>query len=314
MAAEGPDLTLHPTQLAQSIWTSYNLRERTLLTVGALAAYWIFVSIGSMFSIPRVEGYQGSLMLLPNPLVALLVTGVVLVACVALTSLFAGTVYFEAGLFCAAIGMIALSIRGGPMRYVLMASPGNAIFPRLLAELIVLFAFVGLAWATLVFMQKRGLLRGEPHGEADPDSLPAQGAMALVAQTIIMIFLMIILTQADKKAQVVWSVLFSSLLAAMAAHSIFPSRPSSWFLVAPLIVGVIGYVFAWAGGNNLPGGAVGGYAPALARPLPLDYAAMGTAGALFGYWTSRHWEHERNREPEEPEQVEDALEHPPQNA
>jgi hypothetical protein len=100
----------------------------------------------------------------------------------------------------------------------------------------------------------------------------------------------------------------------MAAHSLFPSRPSLWFLGAPLIVGLLGYLFAWVGGTNLPGGEVGGYAPALGRPLPIDYASMGTAGTILGYWTSRHWEHERNREPEEPEDVEDALEHPPQNA
>ena len=29
---------------------------------------------------------------------------------------------------------------------------------------------------------------------------------------------------------------------------------------------------------------------ALGRPLPLDYASLGPAGAILGYWISRGWE------------------------
>src|SRR5439155_1505199 len=81
--------------------------------------------------------------------------------------------------------------------------------------------------------------------------------------------------QTDKKAQVIWSVAISAWLAALGAHSLVPSRPSAWFWTTPLIVGVIGYLLAWMGGNQLPGGEVGGLLPALARPLPVDYASAG---------------------------------------
>ena len=55
---------------------------------------------------------------------------------------------------------------------------------------------------------------------------------------------------------------------------------------------------------------MGGILPALARPLPLDYATAGTAGALMGYWTSRKWQHEHEAEPHTTGEVEEALENP----
>src|SRR5688572_18565096 len=155
--------SLEAKEAGESIWMSYRLRDRTLLTIGALAAYGIFAGVAELFAIPRVEGFQGSLLAQPASVLALLVAGVVLIACVTLISPFAGIVRFEAGLYCAAIGMIALSIRGGPMRYVLMASPGDGIFLKLIVELLVLFAFVGASWAVMMVLSQQGVLRPEPH-------------------------------------------------------------------------------------------------------------------------------------------------------
>jgi hypothetical protein len=204
--------------------------------------------------------------------------------------------------------MVALSVRGGPMRHVLLASPGNGIFPRLMIELSLLFVFVAIGWLALGKLRDMKLLKGEPLVEEDADVVPAQGVMALGAQVVLMIILMLIFSQTDKKAQAIWSVALSACLAAWGTHSLFPARPSAWFWTGPLIVGLVGYTLAWMGGNGLPGGAVGGLAPALARPLPLDYASVGVAGAIWGYWMS-HWE--LDHEPETPQEVEQALEHPP---
>jgi hypothetical protein len=84
----------------------------------------------------------------------------------------------------------------------------------------------------------------------------------------------------------------------MVSHHLFPTRPSPWYWCGPLVVAVIGYLLAASGSQLWMIGQVGGYAPALARPAPLDYASAGTAGALVGYWTSRRW-----REQEEEESV-----------
>src|SRR4051812_19575285 len=185
------------------------------------------------------------------------------------------------------------------MRYVLMYAPGGGVFLRLILETLLLFAFIGLAWMALGFLRDRGLIHEKYRDEPDaPDALPAHGLMALAAQVVIMIVILALLAHTDKKAQVVWSLAVAAPIAALAAHSLFPARPSIWFWTAPMLVGLIGYSLAlFGGGNHLPGGAIGGYAPALARPLPLDYASIGTAGSLFGYWTSRRWQHEKDEDP-----------------
>jgi len=293
-----------------NVWTTYGNRDRTLLIIGSVASFWIFSTVAALFSFPQFSGHDASLLAQPSAILILVMTAIVLVACVLITSFFAGIAHFEGGLFCAAVGLGALSTRGGSIRYTLMDSPGSGVFLRLLIELVLLFAFVGVGWLTLHVLRDMRLLRAEPHGDDDLDAMPGQGALALGAQIILMIVLMLLFAQTDEKSQVIGSVALSAFLAALGAHSLFPARPSLWFWVTPLIVGAVGYVFAWSSGNTLPGGAVGGLMPALARPLPLDYASAGVAGSIFGYWTSRRWQYERDYDPESPDQVEDALEHP----
>ena len=291
----------------ETVWTAYSARQRALLTIGAVGSYLIFGAIGRFFGIPQLPDYDASLLTQPSPLVVVLITGVTLVACVLLCTFIAGRIHFEAGLFCAAIGMIALSTRGGPMRDVLMYATGNGIFLRLAFETVLLYGCVAIGWYVLLILRDNNLLHGEPLRDDDPDALPMMGLMALGAQVIGMIFLMMLLAQSDKKTQVTWSVGLSSLLATLLAHSLFPARPSIWFWSGPFVVAMIGYGFAWAGPGILVGGEVGGMLPQLARPLPLDYAALGTAGATMGYWTSRSWQHEREHDPDNPDKVEEAL-------
>jgi hypothetical protein len=291
----------------ETIWNSYSTRERALLAIGAIASYLIFSTIGRFFAIPALPHYEASLLTQPSPIMAILIAGITLVACVLLCTLLTGRIHFEAGLFCAAIGMMALSTRGGPMRYVLMYAPGDGIFLRLAFETVLLFAIIAIGWYVLLILRDNNLLHGEPLRDDDPDALPMTGLMALGAQVIAMIFLMMLLAQSDKKSQVCWSVFLSALLATLLAHSLFPARPSIWFWSGPFMVAMIGYIIAWFGPGPLVGGQVGGFLPQLGRPLPLDYAALGTAGAILGYWTSRSWQYEREEDPDNPDKVEEAL-------
>lgn len=293
---------------AENVWTSYSARQRILLTLGAVGAYLIFALIGRFFAIPYLPDYQAALLTQPAPLVAVMITGVTLVACVLLCTLITGRIHFEGGLFCATIGMFALSVRGGPMRYVLMYSTSETVFLRLAFETALLFGCVAVGWYVLLILRDNNLLHGEPLRDDDPHALPMTGLMALGAQVITMTFLMMLLAQSDEKAQVGWAVVISALLSTLLAHSLFPARPSIWFWFGPFVVAMIGYVIAWFGPGPLIGGQVGGLLPQLARPLPLDYAALGTAGALMGYWTSRSWQHERDHDPDNPDEVEEALE------
>lgn len=291
----------------ENIWTSYSTRERVLLTAGSVAAYVIFSLIGRAFDIPAVPDYQAALIVQPSAMLTVAVAGVTLVACVLLATMIAGRLHFESGLFCACIGMAALSIRGGPVRYVLMYATSDRVFIQLAFELVLLFGVVAAGWYVLLILRDNDLLKAEPLRDDDPHALPAQGFMAMGAQVVAMILAMQLLAQNDRKAQVLWALGLSSFAGALFAHNLFPARPSIWFWTAPFVVGVLGYVAAWFGPGPLIGGDVGGYLPALARPLPLDYATLGTAGALFGYWTSRKWQHEREHDPDNPDDVEEAL-------
>ena len=291
----------------ETIWTSYSARQRTLLTLGGVASFVLFGLIGRFFSIPEVPGYAASLFSHPAPLLVVVIAAVTLIACVLLCTFIAGRIHFEAGLFCAAIGMVALSTRGGPMRYVLMDAPTDWIYIRLAFETVLLFGCIAIGWYVLLILRDNNLLHGEPLRDDDPDAMPMAGLMSMAAQVIAMIFLMALLAQSDKKAQVNWSVAIAALLSTLLAHSLFPARPSIWYWSGPFVVAMIGYVTAWFGPGPLVGGEVGGLLPQLARPLPLDYASMGTAGAIMGYWTSRSWQHEREHDPDNPDEVEEEL-------
>lgn len=294
---------------AGDIWSSYT-RNRTLLTIGAIVCCALFWGMARLFGLPRYPGFQASLVMQSSPVLVILLVAVTLLAGALVASLIAGVVHFESGLFCASIGLAALSVRGGPMRYVLMYSSGASVYGRLVIETLLLLGCVCLGWYALLTLKEKGLLKGEPLREDDPDALPAQGLMALGAQVILMMLLMALLAQTDAKAQVIWSVAISATVSAIAAHSLFPARPSIWFWSAPFIVAIVGYVLALFGGPPGVAGMPSGAFPALARPLPLDYAGVGTAGALLGYWTSRKWLHEREGEPHTTGEVEEALDNP----
>src|SRR5437868_5842090 len=134
-------------------WTRYTPVERTLLAVGAVISLLSFNVLGRLLNVPQDYGYSASILQQRSPLVIILTCAILFIACVAIASLIASVVRFEAGLYCAAIGLAALSIRGGPMRFTLMSANGPAIFLMLVLELILLYAIVFLGWLTLTFLR-----------------------------------------------------------------------------------------------------------------------------------------------------------------
>jgi hypothetical protein len=112
-------------------------------------------------------------------------------------------------------------------------------------------------------------------------------AVAIVAQIALTGAIMLLLAATDSKKQVLVSAFLGGLIGAALADYAAPHRQAlRWYWVGPLVVAAIGYLLAYANStpntNGLPMGAFA----ALARPLPLDYASMGAAGALLGYWVA----------------------------
>jgi hypothetical protein len=293
------------TRFADDLWRVMGNRSKVVLSIACVACALLLWAVGRWFGIPAYPGYDISLAVQPQPALALLITALGLLAATALGTAIAGTVRFDGGLFAAAVGLAALSVRGGPMRYVLQAAPGRGVFVALAVELLVLGGMLGLAWFGLWLLYRQGRLLGDElrDGLKDRPHSLAERASAFAAQAGATAFLIVLLARTDEKKQVLAAVGLASFLATLLAYAASPARPSVSFWAGPIVVGIAGYAAAYLmWGSTDPvvwkSGQGGGFVAPLARPLPLDYASLGTAGALAGYWTSRQWQRAKELEKE----------------
>lgn len=276
-------------------------RTRLLLLCGIIVSYVLFFYSGRLFGIPNQPHFEMSLMQQANPAIDFIVIAVVFMASVLLGTLIAGTIRFDAGLFVASLGLIALSIRGGPMHCVLQSSTSPRIYPLLAAELAMLYILAAIAWWILWLLHRRGLLKPDVVRDGMPDQEHSLGEhfTASAVQIAVMLLAMLFFAQSDAKFQVLAAVGVSAFAGAAVAHSLFPVRPSIWFWIGPLVVGTVGYLWAYANPDGWIIGQSYGLLSPLTRALPLDYAGGGVAGAVLGYWMSRRWARDRNAAAEE---------------
>jgi hypothetical protein len=271
-----------------------------LFAVGASCAlFWL---AARAMDVPREPRFGGSLLQSYAGVGWLAVALVLLAICAAIGTLLAGRRLPLAGAFAATVGLAVWSARGGAMQYALFNAQnsgiGRTLFFRLLLELLVLCAGVAAIWNVLWFRaaairpagaDPRGpVASGQaPTAGSDSDESRSTGA-ALLAQiglTALLLFLLLIETSVKK--QVMVSVFLASMAGSMLAESFFATRTSwRWYWVGPTAVGVIGYIAAWIQPTGMDIGHLSGALAPLARALPLDYASLGCAGALAGYWFS----------------------------
>ena len=278
-------------------------RNRLLLSLAAAAAFAMFWLAGKWFGIPEHQGYEISLALQRSPGVDFLVVGVVLCAATVVGTVIAGTVRYDAGLFAAAIGLMALSLRGGSLRYITQAASGRGVFLAMAVETAVLGALLGIAALGLWLLERGGRLLADELRDGVKDQGHALGdkLLALATQVGTMAVIVAVLARTDSKKQVLAAVALGSFLATLLAYSVAPVRGSVWFWAGALVCSMFGHImahFAWrtAGAVDWKTGMGGGILGGLARPLPLDYASLGTAGAILGYWMSRQWQRAKELE------------------
>jgi hypothetical protein len=295
--------------LGRDVWRGLEARAKWILTAACAAAAALFWLAGRSFGIPRHPDFDASLALQPRPAAVLLLTGFLLWVCVAICTAMTSRVRLDAGLFAACVGLAALSVRGGPMRFEFQRAiengSGRGIFVALGAELVILYGFLALAWYGLWALHVRGSLEGDAlrDGLADREHAIGERMTAAAAQFAAMFLLMLLLARADDKKQVLAAVFLSSFLATLLAFTFAPVRPSTWFWAGPLAVGLIGYAWNYlnwgrGGWSVWKAGLGAGMLAPLGRPLPLDYASLGPAGAILGYWISRGWERAKEAETE----------------
>jgi hypothetical protein len=288
---------------------------RPLVLATSVLCVSVFWGVGNLLHIPVHAGYEASLLQQPGlsgKVLAVVMAGALFVACTLGAHLLAGRRWVLAGPFAAALGLAAWSVRGGPSvyvyKYAATTGQGPAVFPMLVLELLLLFAVVGGIWWLLV----RRLEALAAEAAKAPAPLPAPPATAakekpkanvkskpyeptlvgriqgLLTQVAIIGSIMLLLTATPDKSQVLASVLIASLVGTgLAEHYFKEEKLDRWLWAGPLIVGALGYLLTWLTGDPVvatqTGRVMGTFAP-LARPLPLDYASFGTAGALLGYW------------------------------
>lgn len=270
--------------------TRYHL-NRILLAVATAAAFALFWFVGSKFNIPIARGYNASLFGQPSAITTMLIVCITALISIVLCTLVAGSVRTDAGLFCTALGMMALSIRGGPMRYTLFDSTGSVFF-SLAAEVILLFAIFGVGWLLVIAMRGMGVAKADDRDFEPHDEEFGQKLIATAVQAVATLALMSILCRTDQKAQALAAVGIASMLGSIVALLVAPTRPSIWYWPGPLLVALLGYLWSSMNPVSLSVGQPSGYFASLARALPLDYASAGIAGAMLGYWFGRAWTRE----------------------
>jgi hypothetical protein len=207
-------------------------------------------------------------------------------------TLIAGSIRFDAGLFSAAAGLLALSIAGGSIRGLMLTAGSPALFMALAIETLLLGAILLAGWQLQWILHRNEWLKpdGIRDGVLDVPQPIVQKLLSLGVQVVVMTVAMLLLAQSDRQAQVIVAVGLSAFLGTLASYYVGPVQPSVWFWMGPIIVGTIGYVLTYANPGGWEIADPRGYFAALVRPLPLDYAGAGTLGALMGYWLSRRWQ------------------------
>jgi hypothetical protein len=269
------------------IWNPNGLSARIALAIAVGINCLIFAAASQYFELPILPGFDGSIICQPSPVSAFAVVAVTLAVATLVGTVLAGAVRFEAGLFAAAFGLMAFSLRCGTMQSVLLEAGGNeGVFVRLAVELLILGLCLGGMWTVLWRLARA--VHGRFSTPREKDSGLLNSLTATIAQTIATGVFMFLLCQSEAKYQALASVGVASWLGSMIAYKCAPARPSIWYWIGPLLVGLIGYVLAATGQDtNLDIGSPAGTFAALARPLPVDYASLGTAGAILGYWMMR---------------------------
>ena len=273
--------------LDASIFEPRKLTQLLVLIAVGIACF-LFWLVGRWLRIPFEPRFQPSLIQSPNGPIAFIAEIILIAVCWVIGDWIAGGRWRPAGLFAATVGLSVWSIRGGTMQYLLFHAQnigtGRAVFPHLLAELVVLFVPIVVIWNWLF---ARSIPRQNP-GDKKPDAKSEASrstATAIVAQigvTILLLYILLVETPAKK--QVLVGMFIACLAGTAVAQSFFAnSRSWRWYWIGPLIAGAAAYIVAAFIPDGIQIGHLSGGLAPLARAVPLDYASFGCAGALLGY-------------------------------
>ncbi len=265
--------------------------------VSALLFWWL----GDLIRFPHDGPFDASLFHQPLAVAKILLVATVLWLLVAIGTLVAGRVRYDAGWGAAVVGLLALRWRGGSSFYT-YDDRAAGVFATMTVELVVLALLAGIAWVALHWLRERGsqtpgikriLELPDPNARLDDRKATKepldQKLLALAISTGVCGVTVTLLARTQNETQVAFAVGIGGWLGAVVAHGFISTRPGPWFWAGPILAGLIGYIVAWftTPSDFLAVGEPGGPLAALARPMPLDWIAAGVPMALVGYVRSR---------------------------
>jgi hypothetical protein len=277
--------------------------QKITLLIGIAFTAALAVLAGKLLHVPLIRGFSASILQNSSAVAGITTVALTLIGGVIVCTFLARTIRPDAGIFCAALGLVALRLQGGATRHALLQAGGRTGFLTLAAELAILAGFLLIAFASVRALVRKGTVPDD--SEADgatlrPEKIDQQ-LLGSAAMTFVFIVGMLVLCKTDWPMQAMASVFLMAILSAWCAFRFVPTSPSVWYWIGPILAGFFGYLYCWqAGYADAVIGQPAGFFAALARPMPLDYAGLGVTGALMGYWIARRQQHDReHRESDE---------------
>ncbi len=279
------------------------LAHRLRFLAALLVAAVMFWHVGFLAAGPEDSGAPVTLLLVRHRLLAMTELLGLALAGSGLAVAIAGPGASAAGPLAIAVGLAAMAWRGGAADLLPVCLPAEAgPWParQLVFELWLWLGLIGVGaiagrWVETWFSSseprwERSRLLRSPDSDAPHEPRRAFGAVLVTAG--IGLALTAVLggspVAAVQKGQVFFAVGASFYIGSVVALWLFPLQSGLWLLFSVALGGTVAYVF---GAPALSEDTVQRGAhlllPVLARPLPIEFASLGTAGVIVGFVTSR---------------------------
>ena len=228
----------------------------------------------------------------------------------------------EAGMFAAAVGLAGLALHGGSMETLLAyvggtdAADRRSLMFSMVVDSVLWAALLVVSWIVVLMVSRwlwgsaalqpapQPASKGSAAKTGSLADLMSGGTIALAITSIVGLFF-IWMTVARTpvaiiaRGQVIGAVFFGLYLGAMAARYFTGVDHARYYMLAPLVVALIGFLLGYLqAGMGWARGPLAAYAQlattpphALARQLPIEYIAVGLAGAIAGFWSGEKIEH-----------------------
>lgn len=315
------DAAVPVTPAAETFWGTVlrRLRYGTAVVISAL----LFGYVGMMVAGPPPQAAGVSLTVWPghSALLAVAVLAVLLLVSTAIGSLLCHPDSPHQGLWCALLGLVALSARGGTSFMIIQTAQLSG--PDAYASMCRMLALECVHWTVLFVLAEtfarfmhdtwlpntRWITRVSPEAVTKMVRVPASGggrgnvaaaragkfnvppaaaqAIGFGMNMAIGALLLSVVLQSQAKGQVVTACFVSFLASTFLTGLAFPNVPALTLFLAVPATAAAGYLYAAGFPGMSPGypGHPGNFFP---RALPIDFIAAGVPGAISGYYFAFH--------------------------